>query len=222
MHTKRKPERVAKRALILGAVAFRASLEETSHPRVVEITHRLLPWLCDLGCDDEIDPIERELLETPRGQLSDSQRIDANSAGEAATFFCWALNLVGPLNEANPADQSVLPELLSILKPEAAAIIQSASLQDSAEIKDMCLQVVMIRSILQEMRVGLPGSNIIRRLNVLRLNEVGIVVTEDTAKRASDIVAGMTPQERDQAAGLYFVRDHAALWLFSDRSRYFD
>jgi len=208
--------------LILGAVAFRASLEETSHPRVVEITHRLLPWLCDLGCDDEIDPIERELLETPRGQLSDSQWIDANWAGEAATIFCWALNLVGGLNEVNPADQSVLPDLLCILKPEAAAIIQSASLRDSAEIEDMCRQIVMIRSVLQEMRVGLPGSDVIRRLNVQRLSEAGIVVTEDAAKRASAIVAGMTPQGRDQVAGLYFVRDHAALWLFSDRSKYFD
>jgi hypothetical protein len=188
---------------------------------VVELSHRLLPWLCDLGCDDEIDPIERELLETPRGRLSDSQRIDANWAGEAATIFCWALNLVGPMKEANPADQSVLPDVLSILKPEAAAIVRSASLRDSGEIEDMCLQFVMIRSILQEMRVGLAGSDIIRRLNVQRLNEVGVVLTEDAAKRASETVAGMTPLERDQAAGLYFVRDHAALWLLSDRPRYF-
>src|ERR1035437_2094201 len=127
----REPQQVAKRAVILGAIAFRSSLEVTDHPRVFEISKRLLPWLKEVDCDDELDPIERTLLVTPLGQLSDSQRIDARWAGESATLFCWMLKLVGPLDPAQPADQTVLPDLLSILRPGAMHIVRSASLREA-------------------------------------------------------------------------------------------
>lgn len=221
MATGREPQRVAKRALILGAIAFRSSLEVTDHLRAVELSLQMLPWLSEVGCEDELDPIERELLATPLGQLSDSQRIDANWAGEAATFFCWTLNLVEPPEAASPANQSRLPRVLSILKTEAVEILQSASLRKSAEIQDMCGQFVLIRSILQETRIGPPANDLIRRANLQRLNEVGLVVTGDATKRASETVTRMTPQERNRAAGLYVVRDHAALWFFSNRPIYF-
>jgi hypothetical protein len=217
----RNPQQIAKRALILGAIAFRSSLEFTDHPRVVEISHRLLPWLSDMGCGDELDPIERELLATPVGQFSESQRIDANWAGEAAALFCWMLMLGEPLEEVRPANQSDLPRLLCILKPEAGEILRSPSLRDRMEIEDTCRHFVLIRSILQESRVGPPASDIIRRVKLQKLNDVGIVVAEDAVRRASEAVSRMTPEERSRAAGLYFVRDHAALWFLSDRSSYF-
>jgi len=47
-------------------------------------------------------------------------------------------------------------------------------------------------------------------------------VSEDALKCASDTVGRMTPQERSRAAGYYLVRDHAALWLLSGRSYYFE
>jgi hypothetical protein len=111
----REPLQIAKRALVLGTLAFRSFLEVTEHPRVVEISQQLLPWLQRIGCADELDSIEQEELATPLGNLSDSQRIDVNWAGEAAMFFCWILNLVGPLKDADLADQSRLPTVLSLL-----------------------------------------------------------------------------------------------------------
>lgn len=221
MTTGREPQQVAKRALILGTIAFRASLEVTEHPRVVEISERLLPWLSEVECQDELDPIERELLETPLGELSDSQALDANWAGEAATLFCWMLKLAGPIDETSPTDQSRLPDLLFILHPEAAQIVRSASLRDRAEIEDTCRHFVLIRSILQESRMSLQAAEIIRRMNVQTLTEVGLVVTDDALARASESVSLMTPEERSRAAGFYFVRAHAALWFFSDRPSYF-
>jgi len=221
MATGRQPQQVAKRALILGAIAFRSSLEVTDHPRVVEISQRLLPWLTELGCGDELDPIERELLETPLGQLSDSQRIDANWAGEEAALFCWMLTLAAPLEEANRADQSGLSSVLFILKPEAAEILRSASLRERAEIEETCRHIVLIRSILQESRIEPPARDIVRRVNVQRLSEVGLAVTEDAVQRASEAVSRMTAEEQSRVAGVYFIRDHAALWFLSDRGSYF-
>jgi hypothetical protein len=59
-------------------------------------------------------------------------------------------------------------------------------------------------------------------MHLQRLEEVGLDVTEDAVQRASETVSSMTPEERSRAAGLYFVRDHAALWFFGDRPKYFD
>jgi hypothetical protein len=203
----RTPQETAKRALILGTIAFRASLEITDHPRVVEISGRLLPWLVELGCEDGFDSTERELLATPLGQLSDSQRIDANWAGEAAAVLCWMLNLAAPLEVASGANQSDLPAVLCILKPEAAKILRSASLRDRMEIEEACRQFVLIRSMLQESRLDRHNGDIIRRVNVQRLDDVGLAVSEDAIRRASEAVSRMTPEERGRAPGLYLVRD---------------
>jgi hypothetical protein len=188
---------------------------------VVEASQRLLPWLSQVGCEQGLDPIEQELLATPLGHLSDSQRIDANWAGEAATYFCWMLKLTGPLEEASPADQSRLPVVLSILKPSAAEILRSASLRERSEIQDASCQFVLIRSMLQETRVAMPARSIIRRVGLEKLSQIGLAATEDAVKRASDTVNRMTPQERSRAAGFYFIREHAALWFFSDHPNYF-
>ncbi len=222
MVTAREPQQVAKRALILRAIAFRSSLEVTDYPRVVTISQQILPWLSEMGCADELDPIEREVLATPLGHLSESQKLDLTWAGETATFFCWTLNLVGPLEAVRPADQSKLPSVLSILKPGAKEILQTATLREYSEIQDMSRQFILIRSLLQETRVGLPASNIIRRMNLQKLNEVGLAVTEEAVNCASESVSRMTLQEKSLAAGLYFVREQAGLWLFSDRRNYFE
>lgn len=217
----REPQQIAKRAIIVGAIAFRSSLEVTTHPRVVELSQRLLPWLIEIGCDDEIDPIEREELGTPLGRLSDSQLIDVRWAGEAAAVFCWMLKLQEKLEETTFADSTAFLELLSILRPEAIDIIRSAQLRDLGEIESTCRQFVLIRSMLQEARIGPPASDAIRRVNIQRMSEVGQVVTEIDIQRASAVVSRMMPQDRVPAAGLYFKRDHVALWFLSGRSRYY-
>jgi hypothetical protein len=75
---------------------------------------------------------------------------------------------------------------------------------------------------LQEMRIGPPASDIIRRMNLERLNEVGLVPTEELINRAWQTVQHMSAEERSRAAGFYFIRDHDAIWFFSDRAQYFD
>jgi hypothetical protein len=207
--------------MILATISFRSSLEATVHPRVIEISGRLLPWLTDIGCGDHLDPIERDLLATPYGKLGDSQRMDARLSGEAAAFFCWMLNLGDELEEAAPANPSILPTSLAILRPQGHEIIETAILRDEREIEDTCRRFVLVRSLLQEYRVDTPASDIVRRLHVQKLCDVGLSVTEDAIKRAADVVGRLTPEGRRQMAGVYFVRYHAALWFLSDRKSYF-
>jgi hypothetical protein len=219
--TAREPCQVAKRAIVLATLAFRGSLEATDHPRVLEISKQLLPWLRRIGCADELDPIEERELATPLGGLSDSEKIDVNWAGEAALFFCWMLKLVGPLEEATVADHRQLTTLLSLLKPEAVEIIRSAKLRISDETRDVCRQFILIKSLLRERRVESPGRDIIRRLTLDQLTAVGLTVTEEALTRASATIARMTPEQLECAAGLYLVRAHAATWFLSNSRTYF-
>jgi len=221
MGNHREPQQIAKRAIILGAIVVRFSFEVTSQPSAAELFQRILPWLTEIGCGDEIDPIEREELETPIGQLSESQMIDVSWAGDAAAVFCWMLKLHEELEQTKGTNLGALPWLLGILKPEALDIIRSAELRDLSEIEAACRQFVLIRSMLQEARVGPPASDTIRRVNIQRLSEVGQAVTDEDVERASAIVSKMTPEDRKKTAGLYFVRDHAALWFLSGRNRYY-
>src|SRR5262245_22488665 len=150
MQLERQPRQVAQRALILGALAFRASLEVTDDARAADFSRRLLPWLDEIGCSDEIDPIERQELATPLGQLSDSEMIDVNWAGEAAWVFCWMLGLAGPRDPVQAGDQSQILRVLPILQPSAAEFIRSASLRSRDEIEHACWQIVLIHSMLRE------------------------------------------------------------------------
>jgi hypothetical protein len=218
----REPQQVARRALVLGAMAVRGSLEVTDHPRTFEAADRLLPWLGDVGCDAEIDPIEREELATPLGGLSPSQKADVNWAGEAAAFFCWTIGLGPALDCANPADQSAVIRTLRILHGDALELQRGATLRQASELEDACRQFVLIRSTLQQSRVSSPGKEIIAKVAVKTLGEVGITVSEEDIGRAAASVATMTAPEQSQAAGIYFVRAHAALWLFNSSRNYFE
>ncbi len=74
---------------------------------------------------------------------------------------------------------------------------------------------------LQEARVGPPASDIIRRINVQKLNGVGLSVPDNAVKRASEVLSRLTLADRKRVAGLYVIRDHNAMWFLSDRPRYF-
>src|SRR5215510_9533379 len=116
-------------------MAMRGSLEITEHPRTFDAAAGLLPWLGEVGCDAEIDPIEREELATPLGCLSPSQKADVNWAGEAAAFFCWTLGLGPVLDCANPADQSAVIRTLRILHGDALELQRGATLRPTSELE---------------------------------------------------------------------------------------
>ena len=221
MESGRTPQQVAKRALICGALAARASFERSDHPRAIALTTRLLPWLEEMSCADELDPIERRELETPRGKLSDSEKIDVNWAGEAAALYSWMLQLAQPLDGLRCADQSKLPGLLKILKPEGADFVRSALLRPRGEIESAYRHFVLIQSIMRESRIDRSGAEIIRRVSLQKLLDVGIQVTAEAINIASEAVGRMTAEDRRRMAGAYFIRVHAASWFFSDRDKYY-
>jgi hypothetical protein len=71
------------------------------------------------------------------------------------------------------------------------------------------------RHIDQEIRV------VLRNFFRQRLSRASLQLSDSDLDEASAIVAAMTDDQRKQAAGLYFVREYAALWLFDSRPTYF-
>ena len=219
---RRRPDQIARRAMVLGAIAFRASLEVTDHPRAVGLSERLLPWLAEVGCDGEVEPAERELLATACGRLTDGQRVDANWAGEDAMFLCWALGLVGPAPEAAPADASELLDVLKILRPEAVGVVRAAAIRDEAAVARACLRTALLLAVARASRVEGPAREIVRRALGKMLEARGVRATAEEWDEAERAFEAMVPVERERAAGLCFVRAHCATWLVGDRPRYMD
>jgi hypothetical protein len=205
----------------MGTLAFRASLEVTDHPRCGEVCDRLLPWLEQLGIGEEIDPIEREILATHHGRLVPSQRTDAYWPGEGAAIYCWALGLT--TQTPSPcviADHHAVINSLHVLRPEAQAVLEITSTRGCDELQAYCKRVMTIRSELQRRRVA-DVEDVL--LNVLRqkLAVVGLQLQEQDLEDASKVVDALSDDERKQAAGLSFVREYAAMWLFDSRPQLF-
>ncbi len=205
----------------MGAVAMRASLEVTTHPRVVEISGHLLPWLSSLGIMRELDPIESELLATAYGQLEPEQRTDANWAGEGAAICCWALGIADRPPLCEPADHNDIVERLKVLHPEAKLILEMESLRPISELQTYVVEVVLIRSQLQQLRDEGIGRSVLEKIARAKLVELGLGSLGAKMGRVAQIVAGMSSEERKRSAGLYFVRELAATWIFDSRERYF-
>jgi Domain of unknown function (DUF4272) len=219
------PQEVAKRAIILGVMNFRSSLEVTKHPRVKEISNQLLPWLLKIGCEGQIDPIEREELETPLGKLSPSQLIDINWAGESAFYLCWALRLIKEFDYINLADTSIIPSLLKPLELDAFTFLKSASLRPIDELEISCKRIVLIRSMMQEMpfvHSNRVAAEVIRKSNLEDLQKAGINTNQQDIEDASNLLKMIESEHNKRIKGKYASLPHPAKWLFSNRQNYWD
>jgi hypothetical protein len=116
------PERVARRALALAAVAGRALLEheDPSDTGVEETRTSILAWVEGAGFGDELEPDEWQVLQLPLGAIPEQDAVNACWRLEGLGVLAWALNRFGAL----PHDRVVVPaELLTsmgILDVEAA------------------------------------------------------------------------------------------------------
>jgi hypothetical protein len=203
-------------------MAFRGSLEVTEDRRAAELAERLPPWLAAIGCDEELDPVEREELRTPLGQLSPSQRIDLNIADYAAAFLAWTLGRHPlPSWESRP-EQRLLFQALPVLRGEARAVLLGPALRDTRELEEVACEYSLLRTALQQARLPPAAREVLGRIALQRLAEAGINAHQVAVAKAEEIVAGLSDEERQRRAGLCFVLEHAALWLFNTRSSYFE
>jgi hypothetical protein len=213
---------VARRSIIMASLAFRASLEVTEHARCPEACNRLLPWLDGLGCRDDLDPIERDILSTPYRRLEPEQRLDAYWAGEGAAIYLWAL---GKVSDPPPActicDHHAILAIVRVLYPEAQSIIDARTLRSMDEIHAYSGQVASMRMEFQRRALDESAGETLLKIRRDRLAEIGLSMSDEDLKSACACIDAMSSNEKKSAPGFYFVREHAVSWLFDSRTSYF-
>lgn len=208
---------VAERALVMGAVTLRSSLEITDHPRSAEMISRIPSWLEELGLAEGVDSLERAILWAPPGQLERDQLAVANWAGEGAAFFCWALGLGEQPLWFQQADQQTVIDTLRVMRPEAGEHLRDPALRCIEELQGFCKQVLLIRlEFLPEIARPLK-----RKMLQQELAGYGIEVGNVDVEEVSRLVGGMAAEQLRSLYAPYLARDVAASWLLSSRSSYF-
>lgn len=141
------PERIARRALALTAVAARATLEldapELDQPDMHR--ERLLAWVEGLEIGDELEPNEWKVLQRPVGTLDERSFINSMWRVEGLAVLAWALQL----HPLPPDDQLVVPpELYSnmgLFDVEAGrSLLASPNLRDAEELQTMQAHLLML------------------------------------------------------------------------------
>ena len=213
---------VARRAILMSSLAFRASLEVTEHSRCAEACIRLLPWLDSLGCRDEIDPIERDILSTPYHRLETEQQRDAFWAGEGAGIYLWTLGKVSvPPPACTISDHQAIIAIARVLYPEAQSILETAALRSDDEIHAYSKQVASIRTEFQRRALDESAREMLLKIRRDLLGKIGLNISNEDLKSACASIDAMSSEEKKSAPGFYFVREHAVSWLFDSRASYF-
>ncbi len=141
------PDRVAIRALALGAACGRAHLEVgavnegvVSREEAEGYRAQILAWVKREGLLEHLSEPEQEWLSTPIGGLSPEDTFDASWCSESLLVLLWALRSVESIP---PYDSEVRTgELMEKLPPVGAsteAFIRDAGLRDLREI-DLALE----------------------------------------------------------------------------------
>jgi hypothetical protein len=150
------PQRVARRALALAAVAGRALLEheDPADAGVEETRQRINQWVDTVGIRDELEPDEEKLLRQRLGAPSQQEAINGCWRLEGLSVLAWALGKF----EVPRHDQTVEPPalLMAVHILDAAAakgFIADARVRPIDDLKAMAEKVLAVHWRLRQFRL---------------------------------------------------------------------
>jgi len=208
----RSAREIASRAMVYGALGFRASLEVTIHARSVEISGRLFSWLDELGLAGQIEPDHREILETAHGQLAPRDRTEAYWCGDGAAAFGWAVQVFDASDPTLPVDSGQLVKRLNLLRPEAAKLIAEATLRPESEIERFCAFCLAVRHAYQK-RLASPENGLMDQLGRIRMAELGPRNVDRAIEEASAFADRITPPPADCTSFAPWPRNRCSAWM---------
>jgi hypothetical protein len=148
--------RVAKRALVLAAVANRGLIENEkgNFDRPDEIRELMLQWIEETGVNDEVEPEEWKVLQRPVGSLDIQDAVNAVWRLEGLAVLLWALGQY----ELPPYDQLVTPrDLFEVTHlgdaDEARKLTAEAKLRSPEELSAFQTHALMVHWRLRDFSV---------------------------------------------------------------------
>ena len=123
-HAHPDAERVLRRALVLSCVVCRARLEHEANKDYADATiRRVRAWADETKLYGEFEPSERELLETPLGDLEDRQAVNGSWRSEGLYVLAWALGRQDFLAHDEMVDPVRAANSLGFLKANVLAMV---------------------------------------------------------------------------------------------------
>ncbi len=222
-----QPERVARRALVLGAIAARADMEKTPKASATSaFRDQLLSWLTAAGLEGEAEAEEWSLLTSGLGSWQERQAVDASWKVEAAAVLTWALGLAElPPHDVTATPQQVVGPLHFMSVEGTQRIIKAATLREDAELYHIYNRLWQIHWRLVEHGVK-PSAVDLREMGS-RHDWWG---QPDIPKRAlgpdGDLIVGgrplskADPRQIARCNSIAVERHHAANWVIGIESLY--
>jgi hypothetical protein len=129
---------VARRALVLAAVACRAFIDdEKNDPKgAAKLAKRSFDWLRTLGLDADLTDWERKILCTKFGCLEDHDRMNASWLAEGLVVLAWALKCADLPAFDIQCDPSATANTLGYLQPRADTVLTEPRLHSSDELAE--------------------------------------------------------------------------------------
>ena len=129
------PARIARRALVLAALACRGELEAhaaDADARAIDATVR--GWLVESGLLEAFEAPERLLLDPPLGALGTVDAAVATAFGEGAAVLAWSLGRCTLPAIDVDADASAVAATLGWLDPEVGPALEAARLRPRTDL----------------------------------------------------------------------------------------
>jgi hypothetical protein len=137
--------RVARRALVLAAVAARGVFEmhnRQGHTETATTVPLIREWVQDLGLRDECESIEWERIITPIGEMREQEMIDSVWRLEGLAVLAWALDLFELPRYDTLVDVDKLLSAVGFLHEKAGTILASPKLRDQEQIDGLAEQLL--------------------------------------------------------------------------------
>jgi hypothetical protein len=220
------PQRIARRALALAAVAGRALLEQEdrSDPGVEETRQRINQWVDTVGIRDELEPDEEKLLRQGLGKPAQQAAIDGCWRLEGLGVLAWALGKFDVPRHDQTVEPPALLKAIHILDaPAAKGMIADPHVRSIDELKAMAERILAVHWRLRQFR--LDGKAIEDWASKAKnawfpLNVAGLpMVNGDLA--LGDVAIIDAPEELfDLASSIAQERHQAINWLAGESEVY--
>ena len=154
------PERVARRALVLAALAYRGALE--SDPDDEELRRQLVRWVDVLNLGDELEPHERDLLRTLIGRADERDINAALWRLEGLAVLAWSLRCSDLPAYDERMDCTEVPPSVGFSESLLCAhdtsiarnLLQHAALRPASEISRFASHITIVSWRLRQLRLN--------------------------------------------------------------------
>jgi hypothetical protein len=220
------PHRVARRALVLAALACRSALEKDAGNTDAERFRRdVLAWLGDVGALAEAEPGERRILEAPLGALDEQRVIDASWRGEGLAVLAWALRRAELPSYGKTAISADVATALGFMRTPAESVLAAPTLRSPAEIETLARRLFALHWRLREFTLRPRAMDFATFARTARFGPLDIegleLASGDLAIDGRPLLSA-DPHRVDECLGIARERQQAANWLRGDERLYSD